>query len=167
MILILKSKSCPSLATPTSHASSPASSSFCTNQRSLLRSEPYQPTGSPASPLLTLLKMSNFFPAPHRVALLQLHSSFSLALSDNLHRVSRVPSSACSEYGDPNHSVLHLLSCPASPRTSIVVDLWTSQVHSFHLFSSLLLSSLPPPPRRIGKHESNSTTTGIPSRKYP
>ena len=97
-------------ATTTSHASSPASSSFsrliapsyplttlrcfvfCTNQRSLWRSGPCPPTGSSASPLPTLLKKSNFFPAPHRVALLQVHSSFSLALSDNLHRFSHVPS---------------------------------------------------------------------------
>ena len=58
----------------------------------------------------TLLKKSDFFPASHRAALSQLHSGFSLALCDYLHRVGRVPFPACPEFGDPNHSVPRLFS---------------------------------------------------------
>ena len=100
-------------ATPSSPACSPASSSSsllmapslpltmlgcfvpCTNQRSWRRSapSPNRVLGVTSdSPLLTLLKSEEerFLPWPHRAALSQLYSGFSLALCDYLHRVNGI-----------------------------------------------------------------------------
>ena len=122
-----------SFATPSSPASSPASSSSsrlmtpslllrcsasCTYQRK--RSAPCPPTGSLGHSSALVSRLPCVTPFTRSAA-----------------------SPACPECGDPNYSVPHLFSCPAFPTDLLVVDLWERPREFATFFIPSLIARLP------------------------